>query len=132
MDLNESIDFVEVNDLIHIEGFSMNRVLWLTEKILKDKAWTLPVAIDQKHNLVLDGQHRLEAAKTLGLKYVPAVLYEYENVETWSLRPDSHPLTVQEVIRRALANKPYPYKTVKHLFSPPLPACSVPLDELRG
>jgi hypothetical protein len=127
----ERVKLVEVRNLIHIEGFSQKRVAWLVDKITKEGAWTLPLAIDDKHNLVLDGQHRLEAARILNLKYVPAVHFKYESVETWSLRPDSHPLSVKDVISKALAGNPYPYKTVKHRFTPPLPSCNISLKELR-
>lgn len=129
---DEDIDFVEVMRLIHIEGFSEKRVAWLVDKILNDGMWTLPVAIDHQHHLVLDGQHRLEAAKILGLNKIPAVRYVYASVETWSLRPDTHPLSIDDVVGRALANNPYPYKTVKHAFDPALPSCEIPLEVLRG
>jgi L-serine kinase (ADP) len=131
MNLQFNVEFLNVSDLVHIEGFSKRRVVWLAKKILNDNVWTLPIAVDERHNLVLDGQHRLEVAKSIGLKYIPAVRYQYSEVETWSLRPDTHPLTVQDVVIRALANDPYPYKTVKHKFVPPLPTCSFPLKELR-
>lgn len=121
---------VPVGNLRHIEGFSRKRVEWLTNKILSEGIWSKPVALDSEHNLVLDGQHRMEAAKRIGLKWVPAVRYVYAEVEVWSLRPN-HSFDWQTVVRRALADDPYPYKTVKHGFPEGgLPACRLPLEEL--
>jgi hypothetical protein len=128
---NAAIERVDVQRLRHIEGFSRKRVDWLAEKILAEGVWTKPVALDQEHDLVLDGQHRMETAKRLGLKWVPAVRYDYAVVELWSLRP-AHQFDWVQVTQRALADKPYPYKTVKHRFPEGgLPVIAIPLEELR-
>lgn len=125
------IEFVPVERLRHIEGFSKRRVEWLTRKIVDEGLWTKPVALDAHHDLVLDGQHRMEAARTLGLRRIPAVRYAYSDVEVWSLRPN-HAFDWQRVTERALAGQPYPYKTVKHAFPDGgLPACAIALESLR-
>jgi hypothetical protein len=124
------IERAEVAQLRHIEGFSWKRVQWLCTKIQQEGVWTRPLALDLHHNLVLDGQHRLESARLLGLKWVPVVRYDYATVEVWSLRPNHH-VDWETVTRRALAGDTYPYKTVKHRFPVDLPACSIPLAELR-
>ena len=119
-----------VERLRHIEGFSKRRVEWLMGKMLKEGVWTKPVAVDDAHDLVLDGQHRMEAAKRLGLKWVPAIRYVYADVEVWSLRPQ-HEFDWKQVTERALADKPYPYKTVKHRFpGEGLPQISIPIKDL--
>jgi L-serine kinase (ADP) len=126
-----AIEMVDVDRLLHIEGFSKRRVDWLAGKILAEGVWTKPVALDEEHDLVLDGQHRMETAKRLGLRRVPAVRYVYADVELWSLRP-AHQFDWQRVTERALAARPYPYKTVKHRFPDGgLPQIAIPLDALR-
>jgi hypothetical protein len=125
------IEKVSVERLRHIEGFSRKRVDWLVAKILAEGVWTRPVALDDEHDLVLDGQHRMETAKRLGLRWVPAVRYDYARIELWSLRP-AHRFDWRVVTERALAEKPYPYKTVKHRFPDGgLPEIAIPLDDLR-
>lgn len=126
-----NIELVPVERLRHIEGFSRRRVDWLVGKILAEGVWTKPVALDAAHDLVLDGQHRMEAAKLLGLRRLPAVRYVYAEVDVWSLR-SNYEFDWKMVTERALANDPYPYKTVKHHFpSGGLPACAVALEILR-
>jgi hypothetical protein len=121
---------VPVERLKHIEGFSKRRVEWLTRKMLAEGLWTKPVALDDEHDLVLDGQHRMEAAKRLGLKWVPAIRYVYADIDVWSLRP-RHEFDWKRVTERALAAEPYPYKTVKHKFpGDGLPQIAIPLAEL--
>jgi len=125
-----NIVLVDVNELRHIEGYSRKRVEWLRKKILAEGVWSKPIALDDKYGLVLDGQHRMEAALALGLKKVPAVRYAYERVEIWSLRP-RYSFDWQAVVDRALKGDIYPYKTVKHRFPMPLPACNFSLVELQ-
>lgn len=125
------IEMVDPRSLRHIEGFSKRRALWLREKIVSEGSWNKPIAIDDQHNLVLDGQHRMEVALALGLERVPAVKFSYAAVEIWSLRP-KYTFTWQDVVARALAGDIYPYKTVKHRFPDGLPACDFALSELRG
>jgi hypothetical protein len=125
------IELVEVSSLRHIEGYSPRRVEWLTKKILREGIWKKPVAIENKHNLVLDGQHRMEVALALGLRKIPAVKYRYPDVEVWSLRPKKYTFDWAAVVNRAVNGEIYPYKTVKHRFPFTLPACEYPLDELK-
>ena len=130
-DLPCNVELVAVERLRHIEGFSKRRVEWLARKILDEGVWTRPVALDADHGLVLDGQHRMEAAKVLGLQRVPAVRYSYADVEVWSLRPN-HEFDWKRVTERALAGMPYPYKTVKHRFpAGGLPVTAIALEALR-
>lgn len=115
--------------LRHIEGFSARRVSWLRKKMMLEGRWIKPIALDDEHNLVLDGQHRMEVALTLGLKRVPAVKFPYADVEVWSLRP-KYSFTWKEVVARAVAGDIYPYKTVKHRFPQELPSCDFALRDL--
>ena len=124
------IEMIEIDRLKHIEGFSKKRVQWLKGKIVREGIWNKPVALDSEHGLVLDGQHRMEVARALGLKLIPAVKYQYATVRVWSLRPGKYDFTWETVVQRALAGDIYPYKTVKHEFPMPLPLCNFALDEL--
>lgn len=122
---------VPVSSLRHIEGFSAKRVAWLVEKIRREGVWDKPIAIDARHNLVMDGQHRMEAARALRLRRVPAVRFRYSEVRIWSLRPKQYGFDWREVTRRARSGDIYPYKTVKHAFPRALPRCELSLAELR-
>jgi len=127
-----ALELVEVARLRHIEGFGRKRVQWLQEKILQEGTWTVPLKVDREHMLVMDGQHRMEVAKALGLQYVPCLLYSYEEVEVWSLR-ENHEVTAKLVIERALCDNIYPYKTAKHRFPDGADVrCSYALSELQG
>lgn len=136
IELPPGVTLVPVASLRHIEGFSSKRVTWLLAKMKKEQLWTRPVCLARVKDtagkvvhLVMDGQHRTEAALRLGLREVPAQLFDYHEVEIWSLRP-SQEVSVELVIAKSLANDPYPYKTVKHRFTTPIPELAVPLSAL--
>ena len=129
VDLNKYIKYVPTSKLRHIEGHSQTRVKWLVEKILAEQVWTRPICVDSKHHLVMDGQHRMEAAKILNLPYVPCVLFNYEAVAIHSLR-DNYIVNHELVLTRSLSGDIYPYKTVKHRFPVEIPELCIPLNEL--
>jgi hypothetical protein len=125
------IEFVATATLRHIEGFSRRRVTWLANKIQHEKRWTKPVVLDRAHHLVMDGQHRMEVARLMELAVVPALIFNYDEVEVWSLRPDHYTVSAKEITSRALIGDIYPYKTAKHRFPcGELPTISIPISEL--
>lgn len=126
---NEQITMVPIQFLKHIEHFSVKRVNWLMAKIQKEKMWTKPICVDKTHYLVMDGQHRLEVAKKIGLSHVPCLLFDYERVEIWSLRANYH-VDHDTVINRALTGDIYPYKTVKHRFPEEIKSLKIHLSDL--
>ncbi len=123
------IDFCAPLLLKHIEKYNKRRVDWLLKKIVSERVWKEPLALDLKYNLVLDGQHRMEVALLLGLKQVPIVRFDYSKVPLRTLRP-KYQFDWLIVTEKALKAEIYPYKTVKHDFMEPLPKCNFSLDEL--
>ena len=87
--------------------------------------------LDDTYDLVMDGQHRMEASKVLHLKKVPAIRFSYASVEIWSLRPGKYEFDWRAVVDRALSGDIYPYKTVKHRFPIGIPRCDFSLEDLR-
>lgn len=122
---------VNVDQLKHIEDFGRKRVDWLKNKILSEGVWTVPLKIEKKNFLVMDGQHRMEVAKLLNLTYVPCILYSYDEVKVWSLR-DNYEVNADLITQRVFEDNIYPYKTAKHAFpdSGDL-KCEIPLSQLK-
>ena len=124
------MELVRVELLKHIEGYSKKRVETMKMKIVQENLWVKPICIEKNHYLVLDGQHRLEAAKELGLTHIPCELFDYKDVEVWSLRPN-HQVNPALVIEKTLRGDIYPYKTAKHRFPMEIKECNLPLDCLK-
>jgi len=121
---------IGTDGLQHIEDFDPVRVAELTATIEKEAKWTVPIIVEKKKKLVLDGQHRMEVAKALGLKCVPAILVEYNDVKVWTLRRE-HSVSQRKVFAKVNSGSYYPYKTVKHKFSFSIPEICIGLEELK-
>lgn len=104
------------------------RVREVVAMILAERAWTQPICIEGTVHALLDGHHRLAAARELGLARVPVHVFDYDEVDLLSWRPEIAP-TRAEVLARAVSGTLYPHKTTRHVF-PPRPARPVPLAAL--
>lgn len=125
------MELIEISKLKPIEGHGKRRVQNIKRKILNDGVWNKPICVEKNYLLVLDGMHRFEIAKELGFVFIPCELFNYDDVEVWSLR-ENHIVTREIVIKKALAGDIYPYKTVKHKFVSGVSGCSFNFDTLRG
>lgn len=106
------------------------RVAEVVAMIRTRDAWTQPIAVEAESLALLDGHHRLAAARVLGFNRVPVRLFDYREVELTSWRPDYAP-TPAEVIARARSGDLYPHKTTRHRF-PLRPPVEIPLTSLLG
>mgnify|MGYP001189865847 FL=1 len=105
--------FLNPKKLNPIEDFDSNRVNWLKDKIKKEDIWTVPIAIAQEHNLVMDGHHRLQVALELNLQKIPCFIFSYNQIEPYSLREEEK-VSSKIIIENFLISKIFPYKTAKH------------------
>ena len=129
--MKREIELIKISNLRHIEDYGRNRAKWLRDKILEEGIWTVPLKIEKNLNLVMDGQHRMEVAKEIGLSVVPCLVYSYEEVKVWSLRKD-YEVTAKMIVDRVLNDDIYPYKTAKHAFPDGSETtCEFTLDELK-
>lgn len=85
------------------------------KSILKE-GLNFPIIADKKTKLVLDGHHRLNALKGLGVRNIPVVYVDYFDerivLDSWM----GQKLTKEEVLASAASEKLFPIKTTKHMF----------------
>jgi len=124
------MELISLELLKHIEGYSEKRAEMMKGKIIKDNLWRKPVCIEKKHYLILDGQHRVEAAREMGLIRIPCELFDYQDVEVWSLR-SNHEVSREMVVEKTLRGDIYPYKTAKHRFPVEIKECDIALEDLK-
>lgn len=125
------VELVEVSSLHGIEEHDPARADILQEKIKDEGRWTVPVIITRIGHLVLDGQHRMEVAKRLGLSRIPAIIVDYNDVDVWTLRKEI-PVNQKKVEKKVLKEKTiYPYKTVKHKFDFDIPVIDYAVSDLK-
>lgn len=117
--------------LRHIEAHSEKRVANMITKMRASGVWQRPICVERNHLLILDGQHRFEVARALGLSHVPCAMFDYddEDLKVWSLHADCE-VSKQLVIDRSLRGDIYPYKTAKHAFPRKVGKIMLTLEEL--
>lgn len=90
-----------------------SRVVELAESI-RENGVLQPILVDATTKVILDGHHRFNAAKRLGMQDIPALLVDYEDeVEVFARRPDV-PVSKQLVVETALRGELFPPKTTRH------------------
>lgn len=77
--INLKVTIEEVNKLYIHEEIIPRILEWLVEKIKRDGVFKDPIIVDEKTLVVLDGMHRVAAAKELGFKYIPVCLVDYDS-----------------------------------------------------
>jgi len=111
----------------------VRRVLEVLEWILRDGFIRYPILADSKTMVILDGHHRVEAARMLGLKLIPALLVDYDDecVSVSSWRDGVH--VSKDMVRLyGLKGLLMPPKTSRHKVCFEIPEVRVPLEVLRG
>ena len=122
---------LNLREICETEEHSAGDVCSLAECILNLGFWTIPIAVEYSTFAIMDGHHRFNVAKKLGLKRVPCVLMDYKisGVTLQSWRPEID-ISVTDIFLMISKGKKYPLKTTRHIFHPPLEEVSVPLELL--
>lgn len=112
----------------HNEG----RVAALVKKIEAEGVWTLPILVEQNHNIIMDCHHRVRVAKALRLERVPVVMLQYGDhrlrVTSWS---EDTPYDISLILAAGQTGRLLPYKSTRHILSEGIPACHFSLEDLR-
>ncbi|PHM47222.1 ParB N-terminal domain-containing protein [Xenorhabdus miraniensis] len=119
-------------DVIQVtEEHIQERVNWLEDKIKKEELWRVPLLLECNTFAIMDGHHRYEVAKRLGLKRVPAILLSYnsKNVQVTSWR-NEFIINKDIVLEYISQKKMFPHKTTKHLITPYPKEIEIPLSFL--
>ena len=127
------VEFVATELLRPNECTSQKGILQLRDKVLSEGLWKTPILVETNSFSILDGHHRTEVAKLLGLTKVPVVLVDYSDSRLFlSARRDDVLVSPEEVIRRSKTGDFFPWKTTKHVFEPRRSRTSIPLADLYG
>jgi len=73
------IGLVNIDDLKQHEFAIDEHIEELKKSIITQKVMRKPIIADIKTGTIIDGAHRTRALKSLGLKYIPAILTDYLN-----------------------------------------------------
>ena len=126
-----AVILVSVNDLIETEEHCNENAVKLSEKIIKSGFWTVPIAVEANMMAIMDGHHRLNAAKYLGLTRVPCVVMTYESggvsLNSWRSEVACSVADIRAMVASA---QKYPLKTTRHIFDPSIDEVKIPIKLL--
>ena len=105
---------LDISSLLSHENVVKDRAVSLSSRILRDGFIKKAVAVDKSSLVVLDGHHRVEAAREIGLRRIPAVVLDYSS-ERIIVIP--HSIKKEDVIRAAVEGRRFPPKTTRHMIS---------------
>ena len=124
---------VRIDRLRGHEEHDPSKVDELVEQLRRAGTFDEPIWVARDSWVILNGHHRVEAARRLGLKRIPAWLVDYDgelvDLDRWKPGP---PIAKAEVVRRARHGPPFPPKTTRHRLRVELPPKRVPLSELEN
>lgn len=123
------IELIPVERILPHEEYDEARLLEVLDSIQRSGVWTAPIVLERASFAVMDGHHRLAAARHLSLPRVPCVLLDYSQVDVLPRRPD-YRVDGEQIVARSLARMLYPPKTTRHIFPEPLPLCSIAIASL--
>lgn len=113
----KKIVWINLEELKEHEEIRPEYLESLKNEILSDGILKMPICIDHKTFIILDGHHRLHALKRLGCRRIPCVLVDYQSPEIvvipWR---EGERITKEEIIEVALQGRKMPPKTSKHMI----------------
>lgn len=130
------VDLVSLEFLRPHEGTIPKKVDELEKMTHRWRAYVLPLVVDKKTGVILDGHHRHQVALRLDLKCLPCVQVDY--IEDDTIELDVWPncgrdyVSKEEVIKAGLNGELFAPKTSRHRLADHLPPISVPLTRLKN
>ena len=128
-----SFEIVEIDALLPHEEVDFENYEVVSAGIAENNIIERAIIVDKKSNVILDGHHRYSVLLDLGCKYIPVVYVKYIQDDSFEL--DFYPnrkhlrCSKEEVLKKAVSGKLFPYKTTKHTHKLDL-TCNVDLDRL--
>ena len=125
------LELLSTKDITETEEHSLDRVEWLKNIIISEGIWRIPLIVEKNSLAIMDGHHRFNVAKKIGLTRVPAILLDYDqdNVMVVAWHEDMY--IDKEIMLGNIRKKIlFPYKTTRHIVSPSPEELQIPLSFL--
>jgi L-serine kinase (ADP) len=132
INFNMDVQKIPLSKLRPHEEFTEGRLRALMKALKKTGVQWFPILVDKKDFIILDGHHRTEAFRRMGMKTIAAKLVDYDSpdIEVFPRRDDI-PITKDIVRRKALSGSVFPHKTTKHTYPKQTKHYDINLDEFR-
>lgn len=127
------LSLINIDTLKLHEAVSSSRLHKLQAQISADRCIKVPIIVDKKSMVILDGHHRFNCCKNLGLKKIPCMLVDY--LEDPKIRVSSRKkrfkITKKIVLAAGLNGFLFPNKTTRHSLPYKFKNLFIPLTNLQ-
>jgi hypothetical protein len=116
--MNKKISIIKNSLLRQHEKIRKHHLEELSSQIKKDGFISDPIIVDKNTMIILDGHHRFNAIRQLGLTSSPVYLVNYKNrkIKVTSWRKGGEKITKKLVIKAGLSGSLLRPKTSKHFI----------------
>lgn len=129
---SQMLHLVLVDELHASEKINISRARSLKQKIADEDRWTMPILVEKQHYVVMDGHHRLWAARELGLACIPCLMLGYDDPNLELTRwADGQAFPPNRVIEAGLSGELLDFKTTRHALKAAVQNPSFSLGRLR-
>lgn len=114
------------------EMIDKNYLAKIKHLIKKSGVFKEPIIVDKDNLVILDGHHRFNSCKQLGLKMIPCILVDYFNDPKIKVitRRKEFMIDKKTVINMGLSKNLFPVKTTKHYIPYRVKQLKISLKEL--
>lgn len=126
------VSLINLSKLKEHEQIDKNHLIKIKHLIKKSGVFKEPIIVDKDKLVILDGHHRFNTCKELGLSKIPCIEVDYLNDPKIKVvtRRKKFLISKEIVINMGLSNKVFPAKTTKHYISCRVKKLKIPLVEL--
>ncbi|KKP66277.1 MAG: ParB domain protein nuclease [Candidatus Roizmanbacteria bacterium GW2011_GWA2_35_19] len=123
---------IKISKIREHEAIDPNHLEKVKKMIFRSGFFKEPIVIDKKTLIVLDGHHRLNSCRKLGLKKIPCLLVNYLKDKKIRVigRRDNIFVSKNKVIEMGLSGKVFPHKTTKHRIPNRIKSLKIPIKLL--
>lgn len=134
MESKITYDVVPIETLRQHEQIIEERLVKVVEIIRREQCVDIPIIVDRRTLVVLDGHHRLNSLIRLGAKRAPVCKIDYfdDSLITVQARPESGfaSLSKQDILDMGLSPTTFKPKTTRHTLKFDVKRINHPLKDL--
>jgi hypothetical protein len=123
---------IEINKIHEHEAIDGDNLKKIKLSIIRARIFKEPIIVDRKTLVVLDGHHRLNSCRELGLKKIPCLMVNYLENKRIAVIGRRKNIFIDKniVIKMGLSDKVFPKKTTKHLIPQRIRNLKIPIKLL--
>lgn len=126
------VSLIDLSKLREHEKFDKKHLFKIKLLIEKSGVFKEPIIVDKDNLVILDGHHRFNSCKQLGLTKIPCITVDYLNDQKIKVvtRRKNFKVNKETIINIGLSKKLFPAKTTKHYIPYRVKQLKIPLKKL--